>query len=394
MGKTNLLYVITKLELGGAQKQLLSLIKGLSREDDFSVFLFTAKNGPLMEEARGIPGLRVHASGFLERPVNFLKDAFVLIELVIFIRKYNIQIVHTHSSKAGILGRLGARLAGIKVIIHTVHGWSFNDYQPVFIRRFYVFLERFVARFTSRIVVVSTHDKDKAIAEGIGRPGNYFLIRYGIDFHAAAADTRQIRKELGISADDFVVGNISCFKPQKSLRDFLRLVLLVKERVSREGFSRRVKFVLIGDGSLRSSVEEMADEYGISSQLVLTGWRRDVPVLLDIFDVFVLTSLWEGLPVSVLEAMKASLPVVATDTGGIAEVMSEGKTGFLVRRHDMKGMAEKIVFLLKNEHVRTGIAAYNKNFLGDEFTVGYMIERYRCLYAKKPRGMNRTCSEL
>ena len=129
MHKTNLLYIITKLELGGAQKQLLSLIKGLDKQV-YNIFLFTAKDGLLIKEALALDGLILNRSRFLERKINPLKDLLALIEIYGFIKKNRIQIVHTHSSKAGILGRLAAGLAKTKIIIHTVHGWSFHDYQP------------------------------------------------------------------------------------------------------------------------------------------------------------------------------------------------------------------------------------------------------------------------
>lgn len=182
-----ILYVITKLELGGAQKQLLSLIRHLDREHN-AIFLFTAKEGLLCNEALSIDRLKVKRSKFLERPIHPLKDLLALYELYAFIKANNIDIVHTHSSKAGILGRVAARLARIRIVVHTLHGWSFNDYQPFFARMLYVYLERFAARFTNKLIVVSYHDREKGLKNYIGKADKYTLIRYGIDYSEFSKD--------------------------------------------------------------------------------------------------------------------------------------------------------------------------------------------------------------
>ncbi len=151
MQKINLLYVITKLELGGAQKQLLDLIRHLDKEK-FKLFLFSAQTGLLLPEALSIQELTIKKSKWLERAINPLKDLPALLELFYFIKKNNIKIVHTHSSKAGILGRLAAKLANVKIILHTVHGWSFNNHQSVLKRKLFIRLERFAAQFTDKLL--------------------------------------------------------------------------------------------------------------------------------------------------------------------------------------------------------------------------------------------------
>jgi hypothetical protein len=186
--------VITKLELGGAQKQLLSLITRLDKER-FNIFLFTAQDGLLIKEASSITGLTIKKSRYLERPINPLKDLLALIEIYKFIKKNNIDIVHTHSSKAGILGRFVARLAKVKFIIHTVHGWSFNDYQPLFMRSVFIGLERLSARFTHKLIVVSYYDRKKGLKNRIAREDKYRLIRYGIEYTEFISGDQKIKEE-------------------------------------------------------------------------------------------------------------------------------------------------------------------------------------------------------
>lgn len=351
MRKLKILYVITKLELGGAQKQLLSLISNLDKES-FEVFLFTARRGLLLEDALSISGLTLKKSRFLERAINPFKDLVALIEIHRFIKENNIDIVHTHSSKAGILGRLAARLAKVKIILHTVHGWSFNDYQPFFLRRIFVWLERKIASFTHRIIVVSESDKQNGLNNRIGEEDKYILIRYGIDYSEflKSVQPHAVRQGLGIENGDFLVTTVSCFKPQKSPQDFVRLAFSVSKKVP------NVKFLLIGDGALRRRIERLRDKFSLQNKIILSGWRRDIPQILSVSDIFILTSLWEGLPVSVLEAMAASCPVVATNTGGISEVVIDGKTGFLVSCRDIDNMSCKVVALLRDKDLRKEIA--------------------------------------
>lgn len=371
--KINLLYVITKLELGGAQTQLLSLIKGLDK-DQYNVFLFTAERGVLVEEAVAIPSLNIHRSKWMERSIHPIKDLFAFLEVFHFIREKKIDIVHTHSSKAGILGRWAAYFAKTKRILHTVHGWSFNDFQRAWVRNFCVWLEKITAQITDQIIVVSEHDKQKGLNCQIGNKAQYHLVRYGIEKTRFETHDRLIRKELGIHDQVPIVGTIACLKPQKAPEDFVQLAFLAQQALP------EARFLLIGDGELRGKIEKKISELGLNFRIILTGWRRDIPRLLSAMDVFVLTSLWEGLPIAVLEAMAAGVPVIATHTGGVAEVVRDGKEGFLVPCHDISFMLKRVVELLGNTDLREQIARDSKNRLDERFSVEMMIKNSEFLY--------------
>ena len=384
MQKVNLLYVITKLELGGAQKQLLSLITRLDKER-FNIFLFTAQDGLLIKEASSITGLTIKKSRYLERPINPLKDLLALIEIYKFIKKNNIDIVHTHSSKAGILGRFVARLAKVKFIIHTVHGWSFNDYQPLFMRSVFIGLERLSARFTHKLIVVSYYDRKKGLKNRIAREDKYRLIRYGIEYTEFISGDQKIKEEFGINSTDLIVGMISCFKPQKSPQDFIKLSFLVNRILP------NVKFLLVGDGILRNQVKKLINKFQLQNKVILTGWRRDIPRILSAIDVFVLTSLWEGLPISVLEAIAFSKPVVATNTGGIEEIVVEGKNGFLVKPRDIKSLSERLTVLLRNESLRKDMGQNAKGLFDFNFSVENMVQNNQDLYENLIRKGGKRC---
>ncbi|MFA5362820.1 MAG: glycosyltransferase family 4 protein [Candidatus Omnitrophota bacterium] len=376
MSRINILYIITKPELGGAQLQLLSLMRGLEKER-YTVFLFTGDDGLLLNDFRAMSGVHVRTSRFLVRPINPYKDLCVLFEIKNFIRENNITIVHTHSSKAGIVGRLAARWAGAGMIFHTVHGWSFNNFQWWPVKRLFILLERLAAGFTSRIIVVSEFDRKRGLAEGIGIENGYCLIRYGIDLLSFRVSYPGVRKEFGWDDSVLVVGNISCFKPQKEPLDFIKLAFLLKQKMKNR---KKIKFVLVGDGVLRRRIENLISALGLEGDVVLAGWRRDIPRLLAGMDIVVLTSLWEGFPISVLEAMAGSLPVVVTHTGGIGEVVIEGNTGFLVKPRDMPDMCEKILMLLNDEDLRERVGSQARKSLGDTYSTECMVCRHQELY--------------
>ncbi|MDD2927482.1 MAG: glycosyltransferase family 4 protein [Candidatus Omnitrophica bacterium] len=372
--KINLLYVVTKLELGGAQKQLLSLIRGVNKER-FNLFLFTGLEGLLVEDALAIPQLKIQRCRFLKRPIQPGQDFLALINLYSFIKKNNIGIVHTHSSKAGFLGRLAAKLAGAKVIIHTVHGWSFHKYQPLLLRRLFILLERFAALFTDKLVVVSSFDRAQGLENRVGTQSKYSLIPYGIDYAEFDIQDSSVRRELGLNDRDLVVGMVACFKPQKCPQDFIKLAGLVNR------YMPGVKFILVGDGILRKRIERLIAGSHLEKRVILTGWRRDIQRVLSALDVFVLTSLWEGLPVTVLEAMAAAKAVIATDTGGVREAVDNGKTGFLIQPHDVEGLAKKLVSLFRENELSIKIGRSAQEYLKYNFKANDMIDNTEALYA-------------
>jgi glycosyltransferase involved in cell wall biosynthesis len=373
--KLNILYCLTKLELGGAQLQLLDLIRGLDREK-FQPFLFTAQGGLLMADALSIEGLAVKKSIFLERAINPLKDFLALAEIFYFIRRNRIALVHTHSSKAGILARFASRLAGVKTVLHTVHGWPFHDYQPRWVRAFYILLERLAAACCAKLIVACAYDRQKGLCCGIGRPGQYQVIPHGINAQEFPYDVRQIRDGLGIREAEAVVGNISCFKPQKGLGDYLRACASVKQEFP------RTKFILCGDGKLRRWLQATAGRLGLGENFIFLGWRRDIPQVLAAMDIFALTSLWEGLPVSVLEALSAGKPVVATNTGAVAEVIQDGNNGFLVPCADAAAAAEKIALLIKDRLLRNRMSEAARESVQENFSRERMPRETQGLYAQ------------
>jgi len=382
--KTNILYVITKLELGGAQKQLLELIRGLDKSR-FNVFLFTAQEGILMSNALSINELHIKKSSWLERNLNPIKDFFSLMEIFSFIKRNKIDIVHTHSSKAGILGRIAGRLAGTKTVMHTVHGWPFHQYQPFLSRMIFLWLEKIAAVCSDKLIVVSRSDLQIGLKYICNDQNKYALMNYGVELDLGPEQTHKaVKEELQIKEGDLIVGNISCFKPQKAPLDFLKLAAIVKKSFP------RIKFVLVGDGVLRKKIERAILRANLQDNLILTGWRRDITAILSSIDVFVLTSLWEGMPVSALEAMRCAKPIVATDTGGIREIVVDGYNGFLVKPKDMQSMSRQLITLLKNKTLREKMGCLSREQISSKFSPQSMIQANQDLYETLKQNTHKT----
>lgn len=380
----HVLHIITRLIVGGAQENTLYTAMRLDPAR-YQVEVIsgpqTGSEGSLIEEARE-QGVHLLILPELLRQISPVNDLRAFWRLFRILRQGRYEIVHTHSSKAGILGRLAAKLAGVPVIIHTVHGWSFHDYMPVLTRRTYMLLERLMARFSDALIVVAERDIRKGLDAGIGQPGQYHLIRSAIPlefFDPARVDRQAARQELGIPANALVVGNVGRFSAQKNPLDWVR----VCARIARE--APHVRFLLVGDGPLRAEVEALAAQEGLSGLVVMPGLRRDAARMLRCMDVFLLTSLWEGLPRVLPQAMAMGLPVVATNADGSAEAVKPGITGYLCEPGDFEGMAQRCLELLSNDGLRDLMGKRGRQAALDEFDLCDMLKDIAVLYDAKLR---------
>jgi glycosyltransferase involved in cell wall biosynthesis len=294
------------------------------------------------------------------------------------IRRGRYDVVHTHSSKAGIVGRIAARLAGVPVIVHTAHGWGFNRHQPWHEYWLYVWLERICARFTAAIVVVGSPNRDAGLALGIGRREQYRLIRSGIEITAyrdveIARD--QARGRLGLPCESFVIGSVGRLGEQKAPLDLLRaFVPLANARPE-------ARLVYVGDGPQRRELEAAVEEHGLTDRVHFAGLRRDVPELLRAFDVFALASRWEGLPRVFPQAMAAGLPIVATKVDGAPDAITPGENGWLVEVGDTAAMADRLHALASDPEAARRMGAAGRERV-EEFSAQRMVHALSELYSQ------------
>jgi glycosyltransferase involved in cell wall biosynthesis len=379
VGRVGVCHVITRLDLGGAQDNTLYTVAHLHAP--FRPSLVCGEGGILDEEARRIPDVPVTFVSSLVRDIRPHRDFAALCRLVRILRRVRPMIVHTHSSKAGILGRLAARLAGVPITVHTIHGFGFHDGQPAALRSLLVALERAVAPLTTHFIAVSRANLEEGAALGIVPRGRATLIRSGVriaEFEAAARDPALrdgggLRRELGLPDGAPLVGMVACLKPQKSPLDFVEVAARVAAA------DPRAEFVLAGDGELRGRVQERARALGLGGRLHLLGWRRDIPRVMAALDVLVLTSLWEGLPRVIPEAIASGVPVVATAIDGTVDVLRDGETGLVRPARDVEGLAAGVGRLLRDRPFARALAARARAIL-PEFDIDAMVRAQESLY--------------
>jgi glycosyltransferase involved in cell wall biosynthesis len=374
--KTKVFHVITKLELGGAQKVTLMMLERLPR-DRYEVGIVTGPEGILVEQANRIPLLSHFWIPNFVREVRPIQDLRALFQLWRVFRRERPNIVHTHTAKAGILGRLAARLAGVPIIFHTYHGFGFNDFQRRIVRNFYISLERITGKVTTQTVVVSHATGNRAEANGIVRKGDWMLCRAAIpldDFMRTGPRRAKLR-EWNIPEDKVIVGMVACFKSQKSPVDFID----VAARVLKE--TDRAHFVMVGDGELRPAIEARINELGVAGKVTLLGWRQDMPEVYRNMDIVMLTSLWEGLPCVFFEAMACELPIVATDVDGARDAIVEGGNGFLHQPHNIEGMAKSAIRLIQDPALRETMGRLGKSRVM-EFDISTSVATLEAAYQK------------
>ncbi len=364
MSKIKVLHPITRLIIGGAQENTMLTADyhthlpefGGKYKVDVVCGPQTGPEGSLIEETRKrnidltiMPELLREIS-----PINDLKAIFKLRKMMI---EGNYDVVHTHSSKAGVLGRVAAKWAGVPHIVHTVHGWSYHEHMSARKKNLYVALEKLGYRNGHAMVTVSPKDIDKGLAEGIGRREDYTVIRSGIEldrFGNPAVSREETRASLGIPADGLVIGSVTRLSEQKDPLTLIDSLAQVHQA------HPEIWSVIVGDGLLRPEVEAKIASYQLSDRILLTGLRRDVPELMAAFDIFVLASLWEGLPRVLPQAMATSLPIVCTIADGSAEAVIDGETGYLVPPQQPTAIAQKLAKLVEDSDLRQKMGVAGK----------------------------------
>jgi glycosyltransferase involved in cell wall biosynthesis len=367
-------HVITKFELGGAQEVALYAVSHLDRSK-YRPVLVAGPDGLLTEEARQLPGVQTVIVPALGRHIHAISDCLALFQLISLFCRLQPAIVHTHSSKAGILGRWAAWCARVPVVVHTVHGFGVTPAQPSWLQRLFVLLERMTGWVTTHWIMVARADVERGRQWRLFH-SNVSVVRPGIDpgpfqtpMDAAVRDG--IRQEFGAGPSDFLVGTVACLKPQKAPED----VVLVAKRLCET--VPQARFVLIGDGELRPRVEARIQQHGLQGRVRLAGWRRDIVQAMKCFDGFLLTSYWEGLPRVILEATAAGLPIVATRVGGVDEVLANGRHAWLCEAGDIEGLAAGLKEILQSGKKGDSVV---RRELSEEFHIDEMVKQYQCLY--------------
>jgi len=390
--RPRVLHVITRMILGGAQEDALLALDGLARSGDWEVGLVTGPEtgpeGTLLPRARRL-GIPVRVVGPMRREVRPALDIAAAAELRRLFSELRPDVVQTHSSKAGILGRWAARRAAVPVVIHRVHGVAFGPHASPWRNALYVALERAAARRADRLVVVADAMRLACLEAGIGRPEQFVTIRTGVDVRPyLAADERlreRTRRELGIASGEIVFVKLARLAPLKGHEYVLRAAREL------EGELPGARLLFVGDGALRPRLEALARELLPPGRCIFTGLVEPerVPALLAASDVLVHASLREGLPRSLVQAGLAARPAVAFSVDGAPEVIENSRSGFLVPPGDVRALAERMLELGRDPALRGSFGSRGRercaSLFGAEALVRATAGLYRELLEEKRR---------
>jgi glycosyltransferase involved in cell wall biosynthesis len=376
-------HVITRLIVGGAQENTIASVLGLDRKPGLKVDLIsgpsTGPEGSLESAFAEYPNTLTIVPE-LVRPVHPWKDFLASRRLVRIFRETQPQIVHTHSGKAGVLGRLAAARAGVPIIVHTIHGPSFGAFQGPVANALFRAAERRAGRVTTHFVTVADAMTRQYFDAGIGAPERYTRIFSGFNLQPflTAKNDLELRAKWRIAPDDIVIGKIARLFTLKGHDD----LIAVAPRLVRH--CPKVKFLLIGDGAWRARLEEKIHALGLKTHFVFTGLiaPADVPQFVGIMDALVHLSLREGLPRALPQALAAARPVVAYDCDGAREVCMDNQTGFLLSPGDLDGLTDRLRRLVEEPSLRERLGRCGEQFVRERFAVERMVDDLHALYRR------------
>jgi glycosyltransferase involved in cell wall biosynthesis len=380
-------HLITRLVVGGAQENTLATISGLRKKTGVEINLISGPTigpeGSLENEARKIfsdsPANFVIVPELI-RPVHPFKDFIALRKLEKILREQKPDLVHTHSGKAGILGRLAAKRARVPIIIHHIHGPSFGKFQSAPANFIFTAAEKYAARATNHFFVSANAMTRIYLAAGIGKPSMFTRIFSGFNLEPflAAKNDLALREKLKIPGDAFVIGKIARLFKLKGHDDLLRAFAKILPQIP------HARLLFVGDGSLRTQLENRTREMNLSGKVIFAGLvpPNEVARYVGIMDCVTHLSSREALSRALPQALAAAKPIVAYDFDGADEICLENETGFLVRTGEIETVVDKILLLAKNPELQKKFGARGQDFVRENFSVEKMVNDQYNLYLK------------
>jgi glycosyltransferase involved in cell wall biosynthesis len=381
-------HIITRLIVGGAQENTVASVLGLRSKPGLEVDLIsgptTGPEGSLESSFDQSPEALTIAPQ-LVRPVHPFKDLLALAQLTRMLRQRQPHIVHTHSSKAGVLGRLAARRARVPIVVHTIHGPSFGPFQGAAANLVFTAAERHAGRCTHHFVSVADAMTRQFLAAGIGRPDQFTRVFSGfpLDPFLNAKNDPRLRARFNLQPDDFVVGKVARLFKLKGHDDLLDAVPALVKRCP------QIKFLLVGGGPWRERFEARIKASGLEKHVVFTGLvaPSEIPALVGIMDVLVHLSYREGIPRALPQALAAAKPVVAYDCDGAAEVCLENQTGFVIPPRNLNRLVDRLIELAGNPALRERLGRCGQQLVRQWFPVERMVDDLDALYRRLAKGV-------
>lgn len=370
------LHIHTLPVISGSGINTFLSMKGI-KNDSISMALACAPGGPLLDLVRD-EGMEVITFPDLVQPIAPVKDIAATINLYRYLRKNRYHVVHTHNSKAGFVGRLSAKLAGVPVIIHTVHGFAFHDQEPIWRRILFRNLERIASKWCDKMIFISGPLIDWALREKITSAGKFIKIYSGIDpdlFQPVSDEEKeQARIRWGINPGDPVAGIVSKLWDGKGHKVLLKAFKELLKNLD------RAKLFIVGEGYMEDELRSYAEELEISGSVVFTGFESNVSKIMACFDISVLPSFFEGMGRVLLEAMAMKIPVVASSVGGIPDLVKNNRNGILVAPGNVSELAGAMKKLLTNPKLSISMGEYGHQRVTETFSARSMSEKILNVY--------------
>jgi len=387
MQRIKILRIIARLNIGGPAIHTILLSEGLDKSRFETVLVCGTPEGSegdmlYLAEERGVHPLIIPELG---RALNIHNDIIAFWKLFCLIKREKPDIIHTHTAKAGTLGRLTALLYKLysklqapsskPKLIHTFHGHVLHSYFGRIKSVIFIWIERSLAIFTDRIIAVSENLQKELLSLRIARPEKIVTVALGLELERYL----KIENNGPGNKDHKLVGIIGRLVPVKNHKMFLQAAKRVKET---QGLKQKIRFLIVGDGPLRKKLESYAQGLGIQQDVTFLGWIKDLEKVYSKLDIATLTSLNEGTPVTLIEAQASGRPCVATSVGGVADVVEEGKSGFLVPSRNIEKFAQALINLLNNPDLMRTMGNYGRNRVKDRFSRERLITNIEGLYDK------------
>jgi glycosyltransferase involved in cell wall biosynthesis len=377
------LHVLTRIAGGGAEDNTLFTCNGLSRRGYEVDLAIGEENEPASIWKTGIDSaVRVFLIEGLRRNPAPIQELIALHRLRGLIRSRGYHIVHTHGSKAGILGRIAAAKEHVPCVIHGIHGISFSPHMGIIPRTLYRSLERWVGRKTTAFVCVGEDMRNKYLQAEIGSPNQYHIVYSGMNLQefrrtADTFDPTKPRQELGIPTEATVIGMVSRMEERKQHLLFLEGIHRLHIQT---GGKSAFHVLLVGDGPMEQEIRSFVTQNDMSDYVHFTGYRKDVETMFAVSDIIALTSKWEGLPRVLVQAAATGRPVVTFEVDGVHEIVNNGQTGFIVPQGDIVALSEKLKNLLENPDLRRSMGQTARGVVDERWSIEAMINGTDSVY--------------
>lgn len=368
MDKINILHIYQNSNVGGIQQQILSIVRVYDKEK-FNPIVCCF--GPRMELGKEIEKAGIDFVALNRKRYNKFSVG-IIVDLYRVMKERNIHVLRTHKYRANLYGRIAGKLAGVPVIVASEHNIYRNEKEKRFLRRI---TNKILSIVTDKMVTVSDAIRKDILRYDRFPPSKIMVLHNGVDTERFKPGTnyRDIRRQFAISKDDVVIGFVGRLVINKGLNYLIEAVALLKK-------SFNVKLLIVGDGSLMEELKKMAKNKGLEESVIFTGMRRDITDILSSIDIFVLSSIKEGFPNSLLEAMAMGKPIVATAIGGIPEIIQHGANGLLVQSADIEGLAAAIKTIIDNPLMAQRIGRAARDFIEKNYSIDATVRKWETLY--------------